>query len=160
MKNLKTFTDRFAHGLEFVLAALFMILFLVTMLNIVLRNIGGVTWLWIPGFMRLVFIWLVFLGITVAYRRGDHLIVDLFMKSLGPKGRSRLTLAIESAQLPFFALLLAFGIEVARVRMRISFETWQVPTGYAYLAVPVSAAILLAFALERLVTTWLELRKS
>jgi TRAP-type C4-dicarboxylate transport system permease small subunit len=44
--------------------------------------------------------------------------------------------------------------------MRISFETWPVPTGYAYLAVPVSAAILLAFALERLATTWLELRNS
>lgn len=160
MKRLKRYADRFAYGLELVLAALFMLLFLVTMLNIVLRNVGGVTWLWIPGFMRLVFIWLVFLGIAVAYRRSDHLVVDLALKSLGSRARGWATFAIETVQVPFFVLLLTFGIEVARVRMRISFETWQVPTGYAYLAVPVSAVILLAFALERLVTLWLELRKS
>ncbi len=146
------FLDRIARALERLLAFLFMSLFLVTMLNIVLRNVGGIAWLWIPAYMRFAFIWLVFVGIAVAYRRHEHLVVDYFLMRLGPRARRWTTRAIDAALLPFFVVLLLYGWEVVRVRMRIPFDTWQVPTGYAYLAVPVAAFFLLAFGIERLLT--------
>jgi TRAP-type transport system small permease protein len=159
MPRVSAVLDRIASLLELVVAFVFMALFLVTMLNIVLRNLGGIAWLWIPGFMRLAFIWLVFLGVAVAYRRHDHLVVDFFLKRMPTRARSVTTLAIDAALVPFFVLLVVFGRDLALVRMRIPFDTWAVPTGYAYMAVPVSAALLLVFALERLVTTWLEFRR-
>lgn len=154
MRRINRFLDTTARALELVLAFLFMSLFLVTMLNIVLRNVGGIAWFWIPAYMRFAFIWLVFLGIAVAYRRNEHLVVDFFLMRLGPTARRWTIRAIDAVLLPFFVVLLVYGAEVARVRMRIPFDTWQVPTGYAYMAVPVAATILLAFALERLVTNW------
>lgn len=155
---MKKILDALAATLEWTVAGLFATLFLVTLLNIVLRNLGGIAWLWIPGFSRLVFIWLVFLGIAAAYRRGEHLKVDFFLHSLPRVTGAWVSFAIHLALLPFFALLLRYGLQVAEVRMRIPFDTWDVPTGYAYFAVPVSAVALLLFGLERLRALMKEIR--
>ena len=41
--------------LTLIAGLLFGTLFLVTVLNIVLRNLGGIAWLWIPGMTKLLF---------------------------------------------------------------------------------------------------------
>lgn len=160
MRERSRVLDRLDEGLQLVLALLFMALFLATMLNIVLRNLGGIAWLWIPGFNRLVFIWLVFTGIAVAYRHAEHLKVDLLLRALAPRARHLVSIAIHLLMTPFFALLLYYGVIVTRARMRISFETWDVPTGYAYAAVPVTACLLLLFAAEHIVRDLKEVRRA
>ena len=152
MKRITHLLDRFAALLEYLLAAGFMALFAVTILNIVLRNVAGIAWLWIPAFSRFVFIWVVFLGIAAATRRNEHLVVDLLERRLTGRRRRGLLIAIHGALLPFYTMLLYYGANVAKVRMRIPFDTWRFPTGWAYLAVPVAAALLLVFTIERLVT--------
>lgn len=152
MKRITQLLDRFAWALEHLLALGFMALFAVTILNIMLRNVAGIAWMWIPGISRLVFIWIVFLGIAAATRRGEHLVVDLLERRLGGRAKRRLLVALYAALLPFYWMLLTYGYEVAQVRMRVPFDTWRLPTGWAYMAVPVASAILLAFTLERLVS--------
>jgi TRAP-type transport system small permease protein len=159
MRPIARALDGLSQVLEALMAAIFASLFLVTILNIFLRNVAGIAWMWIPGYMRLAFIWLVFLGIAAVVRRGEHLVVDVLQKSVPPRVRHTTMLIIYVSVLPFYYVLLTYGIEVARVRMRIPFDTWAVPTGYAYMAVPVAALLLLAFTLERLVNTIWELRQ-
>jgi len=156
MRRLRTILNGTARALEFLLALLFLSLFLVTMLNIVLRNVGGVAWMWIPAFSRLTFIWIVFLGLALAYRRGDHLVVDVLLARLRGRARRAATLVIHGMLIPFALMLLVYGRDVAAVRMRVRFDTWHWPTGWAYAAVPVAAAILIVFVLERLVIVWKE----
>ena len=153
MRRFTAILDGTARALEIVLALLFLALFLVTMLNIVLRNVGGVAWMWIPAFSRLTFIWIVFLGLALAYRRSDHLVVDALLQRLGGRARRAVSLCIHGLLVPFALMLLVYGRDVAVVRMRVRFDTWPWPTGWAYAAVPVAAVILLAFVVERLVTT-------
>ena len=159
MKRVTLFLDRFAALLENLLAAGFMALFAVTILNIVLRNVAGIAWLWIPAFSRLVFIWVVFLGVAAATRRGEHLVVDLLERRLAGWRRRGLLIAIHGVLLPFYAMLLYYGTTIAQVRMRVPFDTWRVPTGWAYMAVPVAAALLLVFTFERLVNLAMERRR-
>lgn len=158
MRIVTRLLDAVAWLVEHALAVGFATLFAVTILNIVLRNVAGIAWLWIPGFSRLLFVWLVFLGVAAATRRSEHLVVDFFHQRMPPKLRRLATGAIDLVLLPFYGMLFVYGREVARVRMRIPFDTWQVPTGYAYLAVPVAAVILIAFTLERLMNLALERR--
>lgn len=160
MRAKTSWLDRFDQALQVTLALLFMALFLATMLNIVLRNIGGIAWLWIPGFNRLVFIWLVFIGITVAYRRAEHLQIDLLLRRLPERARHGYSVVLHLLMMPFFVVLAYWGQVVARQRMRISFETWDVPTGYAYAAVPITACFLLIFAVEHIVHHLKEVRTS
>jgi TRAP-type C4-dicarboxylate transport system permease small subunit len=152
------FLDGLQRVLEYLLASLFIILFLATMLNIALRNLGGIAWVWIPGFTRFTFIWTVFLGIAIAYRRNEHLEVDFFLNSFPSRTRSLILLIVHVTMLVFFVILLYYGLEVAQARMRIPFDTWRVPTGYAYMAVPASAVLLLLFGIERIFALIKELR--
>jgi TRAP-type C4-dicarboxylate transport system permease small subunit len=160
MRFVHRLLDVVASTIEAIMAALFASLFAVTILNIVLRNLAGIAWMWIPGFMRLAFIWLSFLGIAAVMRRGEHLVIDVLQRTLGARARRISLLLIHLSLLPFYGVLLVFGIEVTRVRMRVPFDTWAVPTGYAYLAVPVAAALLFAVTLGRRVITIREFRRA
>jgi TRAP-type C4-dicarboxylate transport system permease small subunit len=59
----------------------------------------------------------------------------------------------------FLAILVLKGIEVTKVRMRIPFDTWDLPTGYAYVAVPICGAIMIAVTLVRMAGYLSERRK-
>jgi TRAP-type C4-dicarboxylate transport system permease small subunit len=50
----------------------------------------------------------------------------------------------------FLTILVIKGIEVTRVRMRIPFDTWDLPTGYAYVAVPICSAVMMIVTLMRM----------
>ena len=150
MRSVKRSLDAFAWLLEHVVALAFAALFAIIVLNIVLRNVAGIAWLWIPGAARLLFVWIVFLGVAAAVRRNEHLVVDYFQRRMPPRLRNAVVFGIHLASLPFFAMLYVYGLQVAKVRMRIPFDTWQFPTGWAYMAVPVAATILIVFTIERL----------
>ncbi|MEX1333759.1 MAG: TRAP transporter small permease [Candidatus Limnocylindrales bacterium] len=158
MRALTRSLDAFAWFLEHVVALAFATLFAVVVLNIVLRNVAGIAWLWIPAVARLLFVWIVFLGVAAALRRNEHLVVDFFQRRMPRRLQKAVVLGIHLVSLPFFAMLLVYGLQVARVRMRIPFDTWQFPTGWAYMAVPVAAVILIVFTLERLASTIWERR--
>jgi TRAP-type transport system small permease protein len=160
MRALTSSLDAFAWFLEHVVALAFAALFAVVVLNIVLRNLAGIAWLWIPAAARLLFVWIVFLGVAAAARRNEHLVVDFFQRRMPPRLQKAVVFGIHLSSLPFFAMLLVYGLQVARVRMRIPFDTWQFPTGWAYMAVPVAAVILIVFTLERLASTLWERRSS
>ena len=160
MRALTRSLDAFAWFLEHVVALAFATLFAVIVLNIVLRNVAGIAWLWIPAVARLLFIWIVFLGVAAAVRRNEHLVVDFFQRRMPRQLQKAVVFGINLVSLPFFAMLLVYGLQVARVRMRIPFDTWQFPTGWAYMAVPVAAVILIVFTLERLASTIWERRTS
>jgi TRAP-type C4-dicarboxylate transport system permease small subunit len=124
--------------------------FLVNLLRILLRNVLGINWFWIDGFSRLAFIWTVFLGATSLYATDDHLVMDFFVGRMKPAARRRLALLIHSVFLLFTLVLVYYGFLVFKNRLRIPYTYWNVPTGYAYLAVPACALVMFAFCLRKL----------
>jgi TRAP-type C4-dicarboxylate transport system permease small subunit len=141
---------RAVGSLEWFTGTLFLALFLLNILRIFLRYFLGVAWLWEPDFSRLLFIWIVFIGATVLYVGKGHLMVDFFLTRVQPKTRGRMHFMIDLMTVIFLGVLVLKGIEVTKVRMRIPFDTWDFPTGYAYMAVPICAAIMIAATLIRM----------
>lgn len=137
-------------SLEWFAGTLFLALFLLNILRIALRYLWGVAWLWEPDFSRLLFIWIVFIGATVLYARKGHLVVDYFLNRMPPKNHERMHFMIDLVTLIFLVVLFLKGIEVTKVRMRIPFDTWDLPTGYAYMAVPICSAIMTIVTLIRM----------
>jgi len=146
---------RLLRGVQISAGLFFMILFAVNILRILLRNFAGITWFWIPGFSRLVFIWTVFLGTTALYATDDHLLMDFFVNKMRSATRRRLDIFIHLVFLVFVVCLVVYGFMVFRVRMNIPYTSWNFPTGYAYLAVPVCGILMLIFCLNKLRTLYL-----
>ncbi len=142
---------KFERAVETLTGLLFALLLGLTSLNILLRNILGVSWLFMESLIRFAFIWMVFLGTSALYYRNDHLVMDFFQDRMPAGMRKRVVLAGEILFLGFMTALMVYGVQVTRVRMEIPFETWDVPTGYAYMAVPVCAFFMSLFCIDHII---------
>lgn len=142
--------DAIHRAAKALCGAAFMAIFVLYVLQIVLRYLFGATWLWTPDLMRLLFVWAVFFGATALYHTSEHLTVDIFVQRLSPFARRTFGLAIDAASATFFLLLIVKGWEIADKRMRVPFDTWDLPTGYAYAAAPVCAFLMLLIAFDRI----------
>lgn len=149
---MRTLLRYLENVLETISGLLFLNVFLFTLVNIISRNLGGVAIRWLPGVIRMSIIWSVLLATAVLYRRDDHLMVDYFLQKMSAKTRFWVQRITDILTLPFFTLIIIYGWRISMVRMRISFETWRFPTGYAYMALPVAAAVMLLINIERLLT--------
>jgi TRAP-type C4-dicarboxylate transport system permease small subunit len=136
--------------LEALAGLLFLTLFALNILRIGMRYIAGTAWIWLPDFSRLLFVWVVFIGASVLVGRNGHLLMDYFVSKMRPATSRKLGIAIQLSQIAFFAVMLAGGVRIASVRMRIPFDTWDFPTGWAYIAVPVCAVLMILFSVNNI----------
>ncbi len=126
-------------------------IFLLNMYQVAGRYLFGIGAVWIPDVTRFLFIWMVFLGTALMHLRGKHLVID-FVRVRLPLGLRRATeLVITVAMLGMACILLGVGWRIMLIRMDIPYTGWEIPTGYAYLAVPVAALLV---GLTSLINLW------
>ena len=146
----KSLNERIYSLIGVLSGTLFLMLFLLNIVRIVMRYIWGISWIWIPDLSRFLFIWIVFLGAAVLVGKNEHMLMDFFLGKMKPAHRRITEIIIQIGQIPLFGVMLMSGIKITRVRMRIPFDTWDFPTGWAYLAVPVCAVIMIYFSLSNI----------
>jgi TRAP-type transport system small permease protein len=139
-------------ALQIVAGALLLTLFTLNVVQIGLRYFLGAALIWLPDLSRLLFVWLVFIGASVLVARNGHLVMDFFTARLTAASRNRAQLVIQIGQIGFFVVMLVWGTRIFLVRLDIPFDTWEFPTGWAYLAVPASALLMIIFAGNALLT--------
>ncbi len=147
MTALRRGLDR---SLSTAIAAALLGVFLLNMYQVGGRYLFGIGAVWIPDVTRFLFIWMVFLGTALMHLRRGHLVID-YIRERMPRGLRR---AIEAfvcvAMCGLAGVLLVGGWRIMRIRMDIPYTGWEVPTGYAYLAVPVAAAVIAVTSLANL----------
>ena len=135
-----------------LLSASFIIFF-----NVVLRYVFNTGFIWAEEFVRYEIIWLVFIGGSVAARKGIHIGVEALLRVLPAAPARALRIAVGLICIAFCAALVWFGAElVAQTRMfgqRTS--AMQAPFWIIQLAVPIGAGLMLLRFVERL---WRDVR--
>ncbi len=130
------------RGLKILIGFDFLTLFALNMGQIISRSVLGMSSVLIPDISRFLFIWLVFLGMVFIYLHRQHLVIEFLVTRLSARVQQRLTVTIRLIMAAFFLILIRYGWRIMLIRMDISYTGWEIPTGYAYLAVPVSAALM------------------
>lgn len=142
--------------LSFALGAMLICIFSLNLYQVGGRYLFGVGAVWIPDLTRLLFIWMVFLGTALVHQRKRHLVIDvLLLKFPGPTRRT-IEALIALGMLGLAGVMAAAGWRIMQIRMDIPYTGLEIPTGYAYLAVPVAAALI---ALTSLVNLWESMRQ-
>jgi TRAP-type transport system small permease protein len=144
--------DKVFDLLQIVAGALLLTLFTLNIVQITMRYTTGAAWIWLPDVSRFLFIWLVFIGASVLVGRNEHLMMDFFIGKLSAASMRRAKVVIQIGQIAFFAVMLVWGMRIFQVRLNIPFDTWDFPTGWAYLAVPVTALLMIVFSVNSLWT--------
>jgi len=131
-------------------------IFFLNMYQVGGRYLFGIGEVWIPDVTRFLFIWMVFLGTALMHLRGRHLVIDYVQMRLPSPLRRAAEALVGAGMLGIAIVLIVVGWRIMQIRMDIPYTGWEIPTGYAYLAVPVAAALI---AFTSLLNLWEWLRR-
>ena len=147
MKRLLGAIDR---GVEYGVAAIFAAMCLVGLLQVFNRFVLNRSLSWSEEFQIFCHIWIVFLAIPIAYRRGAHLSVESFSSMLAPAARRVFDVVIELLWIWFAVALAWLSWQVSEVAKLQGSPGLEIPMSYPYYGMVLGGAYLLLVVLRRL----------
>ncbi|WP_176554684.1 TRAP transporter small permease [Georgenia sp. 311] len=127
-----------------IAGAVLLALFLVNVAQIATRPITG-GWIWVNDLSRLLVTWVIMIGASAAIGLREHLLVDFVVQRAPAAFRTVSALVVRALEVGIGFILLVSGAAVAMNRMDIQYIQLGIPTGYAYLAVPVLGLFMVLF---------------
>ena len=145
------FLDAIDRWVEWAVSTVFAVIVVIALLQVFHRYALNSSLSWSEEAQIFGHIWIVFLGIPIAYRRGAHLYIETFCDMLPRGPRAVFNLLIELLWAAFAVSLMVLGFMVARVAHLQSSPGLDVPMSYPYAGMVVGGAYLMLVALRRLV---------
>ena len=142
--------DTIDRIVELLVAAIFAVIVCVALLQVFHRFALNSSLSWSEELQIFGHIWIVFLGIPIAYRRGAHLYIETFCDMLPRGPRAAFNLIVELTWAAFAVSLMVLGFMVARVAAMQESPGLEVPMSWPYAGMVVGGAYLLLVALRRL----------
>jgi len=154
MKTLFLSIERFTTALSMLIACLMLATAAgLGMFQIITRFVLETPAEWTEVLIRFSLIWMVFMGIPMAFRQGAMVSVDVLYRWSGPRIRRVLDTVVALAALTLIAIILWWGWDYAnrgKVQSMIGLE--DVSMFWAYLAMPVGAV----FSVLGILGNWLD----
>ncbi len=135
---------------EIFVAAVFAAMCFVGLLQVFNRFVLNVSLSWSEEAQIFGHIWIVFLGIPIAYRRGMHLYVETFRDKYSGWVAIAFDLAVELLWAAFAVSLIVLGYQVARVAALQLSPGLEIPMSYPYYGMVLGGAYLAIVVARRI----------
>ena len=145
MKALFAAIDR---GIELLVAAIFAAMILIGSWQVFSRFVLNATPSWSEEVQIFGHIWLVFLAIPIAYRRGAHITVEAIRRVLSPWLNRALDLLIELMWVGFAVATAYYSYRVSLVTRNSVSPGLEIPMSYPYYGM-ILGSVYLAFVVIR-----------
>jgi TRAP-type C4-dicarboxylate transport system permease small subunit len=154
MRSLFLGVEKWTTTLAMLIACLMMtVAACLGMLQIFTRFVLEMPIEWTEVLIRFSLIWMVFMGIPMAFRQGSMVSVDVLYRWSGPRMKKVLETAVALAALLLVSIIIWWGSDYAnrgKVQSMIGLE--DVSMYWAYMALPVGAA----FSVISIIGNWLD----
>lgn len=144
---------RFITLLEEISAGMFAVVIVITFAQVVLRYAFKAPMFWAEELARYLFIWMSFTGATVAVALQAHTRIGFFVGLLPKSLQKAASVLVNLLCISFLGIVGMKGISIVRVALSNRSPALGVPLGLVYLALPVNAAIMIAYLLVQIVHT-------
>jgi TRAP-type C4-dicarboxylate transport system permease small subunit len=149
LKKVFAWIDR---GVEYGVAAIFAAMCAVGLLQVFNRFVLNRSLSWSEEFQIFCHVWIVFLAIPIAYRRGAHLAVESFSSMLPPRARRVFDFLIELLWIWFGLALAWLSWRVSEVAKLQSSPGLELPMNYVYYSMVVGGAYLFLVVVRRMLS--------
>ena len=143
---------------EILIFILFLLIVIVGGMQVFNRFVLNQSLSWSEELMVYANIWMVFLAVPVAYNRGAHIGMNLFVKGLPPKGQLILALAIDIMWVGLAAAIVFYTSVVMGVASNQNSPALGLRMDRAYLGLVVGGTFLGLLALRKVVVSVCQLR--
>jgi TRAP-type C4-dicarboxylate transport system permease small subunit len=147
LKKVFAWIDR---GVEYGVAAIFAAMCAVGLLQVFNRFVLNRSLSWSEEFQIFCHVWIVFLAIPIAYRRGAHLAMESFSSMLPPRARRVFDFLIELLWIWFAVALAWLSWRVSEVAKLQSSPGLELPMNYVYYSMVVGGVYLLFVVLRKI----------
>ena len=148
---MRKILDKIAQLQMLVASALFFIIFLVNMLEIISRSAFNHSFLWVSDFSVICVVWMICLAMSACIHYKEHLFMDFLAQKLPAKLRQGLNIIISFITFAFFVLLFFTGLRTAATKTALIFPSIQWSVVWSFAALPVFAFFSAVFMVPRLV---------
>ena len=145
-RPLDRLTKTIGVTIALLLAAMVTIMFCSVFYRYVLNDPLG----WADQMSQWLFVWLVYLGVALGYRKRVHIGVDVLVKRLPASLRKIIALAVDLAIGVFLVVVAYYGAIITINSLDQVYGSLELPPSYMYAAGPFSASIMLIFVLDSL----------
>lgn len=134
--------------LNLLVCVLYALLTLIAFAQVVVRYLLGGSIPWSEEASRFLFIWLSFLGFSITMNRGRHVGVDFFVAMCPILVRKAAALLSDALIVGFLVFFIVKAWDVVRITFDNRSPAMQIPMGYFYLILPISAALLILYTVR------------
>ena len=106
---------------EVIACSAFAVVLLVAFFNVLLRYIFATSFMWVEEIAAIGFVWIIFIGAAVCYKRKMHIGIDSLVKALPQKVSLTVQIAVN-----FFMFFL--NIWLIYLSLVFSISAWAIPT--------------------------------
>jgi TRAP-type C4-dicarboxylate transport system permease small subunit len=147
VKKLQRFNEK-AESFIVALGGLLILLFLAGVVFDVASRIYGYSISWMQEITTFIFVWTVFLGASVIYKKGALYTIDILPKRTPPVVLRMLEILAVIVNAFCVFILLYYGYELAVMGIGRVSQPSGIRIVYAFASIPVSAAFMTLFTLE------------
>ncbi|WP_059102719.1 TRAP transporter small permease [Shouchella shacheensis] len=141
-------------GINIIVITLLAVLVGVVILSVFNRYVMGNPIQWSAELSRYIFIWMVFLSASIAYRENKHLQVDMLVDLFPHVLRRIIYIFGQLLILTFLCFVLYITPEIMEITFRQTSPTLSISMGWVYLAFPASLALMLVEQVFRVLLYW------
>ncbi len=147
------FINKLSDGINSVAEHLAIILLavmsLLTFGGVIARYLFGSPIVWLYETTLVLFSWAIFLGVSIAFKQGAHIRLDLIDDNLSTKNTALVRTVIEIIVAIFLLIVVKDGIEIVINTMTQKYITLNLSIGWFTSAFPVCAVISLLHLVSR-----------
>ncbi len=147
------------NNFEELVAGTFLVLMsLATFVNVILRYFFNSPIEWAEEFSRYAFIWLVFMGAALTTKHKKHIVIDTVLVVVPRHVQSLMYLLADAVSMALMLALVYFGWVLMTYATQPT-ATMKIPQYWVYLAVPLSAALIVLHSLSDIRRNFLSLMR-
>jgi TRAP-type C4-dicarboxylate transport system permease small subunit len=148
---MKKALDILSNVLLTISGILFLFVFIINVAGVICRTFLGFSLLWVADASNLSIAWMLALSMSVAIYKKIHLTIEIIRDKFPQKVKKVLEIVLALVTIAFFISLIFSGWKTFVMKMTIDFTVLGIPTGYAFMALPVFAFFSTIFMTHRLV---------
>jgi len=138
------------RAIEWLIIGIFIALVLTGGMQVFNRFVLNNSLSWSEEFQRYAHIWMVYLAIPVAYRRGMHIGMDVLKEKMSPMMQKILCYFVHGMWIALSVTIMLFTLKIMKVAARQTSSGLGISMDYAYLGLFIGSLYLLVVALRKL----------
>jgi TRAP-type C4-dicarboxylate transport system permease small subunit len=152
------FFNRIKQGVEkainWIAVLFFIVIFFVAMAQIIMRWVFKNPIVWSEELIRLMFVWICYIGWTMASRNKSHICITALVSKLSPLAQKVMQTFNCFLVILFSVFMVYFGIEMTGVGSRGMAVTLPINFALVYVSAPIANFIILLYQVLDIVTIW------